>query len=155
MYDGEKELLTTYKKAARKAIYYQNHTYDRSRYDYVVAAEIRLSELGLEVIHSPNFKATMTVISTIFNQRTKPEEEHTLFKRTRALKMPVKLTKNPLVPKLMAVGAPGFPEKVAIRLTQKFGGLYGIMLANDEDILAVEGMGKGLLYKLKKGMGIV
>jgi len=46
-----------------------------------------------------------------------------------------------------------FPEKVAIRLIHQFGSIWGVIHAEDSELLAVEGMGRGLLTKLKEGIG--
>ncbi len=150
VYDKVDGLLAVHKESNRG--YFRTHIYPHTRYDYIKAVEVRLSEMGVELIYSPTFQCSMTTIRTIYNQRTKPEGEHTLFKRTRAVKMPVKLTSNPSVPKLMAL-ANRLGEKVAIRLINKYGSIWAILNTPDEELLETEGMGKGLLRKLKEGVG--
>ncbi len=150
VYDQVDRLLAVHKDSNRG--YFRTHIYPHTYYDYVKATEVRLSEMGIEIIHSPNFQCSMSVIRTIYNQRTKPEEEHTLFKRVRAIKIPVKLTSNPAVPMLMAL-CPRLPEKTAIRLINKYDSIWNILSTPDDELLGVEGMGKGLLDKLKRGVG--
>lgn len=150
VYDGVSGLLATYTNSNRG--YFRIHVFPRTYYETIKAVEIRLSEMGIEVIDSPNFSCSMSIIRLIYNQRTKPEEEHTLFKRTRAVSIPVKLTSNPAVPRLMAL-ANRMPEKVAIRLIHKYDNIWGILNAPDNELLETEGMGKGLLKKLKEGVG--
>jgi len=45
------------------------------------------------------------------------------------------------------------PEKVAIRLVNKYDTIWNILHTDDSELLQVEGFGKGLLDKLKKGVG--
>lgn len=150
VYDQVQGFLAVHGESTRG--YFRKHIYPHTRYDYAVASLIRLSEMGIEVIYSPNFACSMVVIRTIYQQRTKPEEEHSLFKRIRTIKIPVKLSSNPAVPRLMAL-CPRLPEKVAIRLINQFDTIWNILSTPDGELLGVEGMGKGLLDKLKKGVG--
>jgi len=116
VYDKVNGFLAIHKESERG--YFRSHIFPHTRYDYTIASLIRLSEMGIEIISSPNFACSMIVVRTIYNQRTKPEEEHGLFKRIRPVRIPVKLSSNPAVPKLLAlVGR--MPEKVAIRLINK------------------------------------
>jgi len=150
VYDQIDKLLATYNLGNRG--YFRTHVYPSTEYGFIMALLVRLSELGIEVIHTPNFLCSMTTISTIYHQRTKPEEEHTLFKKTRAIRIPTKLTSNPTVPRLMAL-FPRLSEKVAIRLINKYGSIWSILNTEDSELLEVEGFGKGLLSKLKEGIG--
>ncbi len=150
VYDQIDKLLAVYKNGNRG--YFRTHVYPHTQFDYVMALIVRLSEMGVEVIPSPNFHCSMTIIRVIYNQRTKPEEQHTLFKRTRAVNIPVKLTANPSVPKLMAL-CPRLGEKVAIKLINKYDSIWTILNTDDTELLEIEGFGKGLLDKLKKGVG--
>lgn len=150
VYDQLGGLLVIHRAGNRG--YFRTHVYPHTTYDYVKAAEIRLSEMGIEVLHSPNFLCSISVIDTIYRQRTKPEADHTLFKKTRAIRIPVKLTSNPAVPKLMALCS-RLPEKTAIRLINKYESIWNILSTPDTELLGVEGFGRGLLDKLKKGVG--
>ena len=150
VYDSVQGFLSIHKEGQRG--YFRSHIYPHTRYDYTMASLIRLSDMGIEIIHSPNFGCSMVVVRTIYNQRTKPEEEHSLFKKIRPIKIPVKLSSNPTVPKLMTL-ANRMPEKVAIRLVNKYGSIWNILNTEDSELLQVEGFGKGLLNKLKRGVG--
>ena len=150
VYDSVQGFLAVHKESQRG--YFRSHIYPHTRYDYTIASLIRLSDMGIEIIHSPNFGCSMVVVRTIYNQRTKPEEEHSLFKRIRPIRIPVKLSSNPAVPRLMSL-CPRLGEKPAIRLLNKFGSIWAILNAEDSELLQVEGFGKGLLDKLKKGVG--
>jgi len=150
VYDSIDGLLAVYNGGNRG--YFRTYVYPRTYYETVIAMEVRLSEMGIELIHSPTLQCTMSTIRTIYNQRTKPEEQHALFKRTRAVVIPTKLTNNPAVPMLMTL-CPRLSEKVAIRLINKYDNIWTIIHQPDEQLLQIEGFGRGLLDKLKKGVG--
>ncbi len=150
VYDEVSGFLAIHRQSERG--YYRSQIYPHTRYDHILALLVRLSDMGIEIIHSPNFGCSMVVVRTIYNQRTKPEEEHSLFKKIRPIRIPVKLSANPAVPKLMAL-CPRLPEKSAIRLINKFGSIWSILNTSDNELLEVTGFGKGLLDKLKKGVG--
>lgn len=150
VFDSVDGFLATYRLGRRG--YFRTHIYPHTRFESVMSSLIRMSELGIEVIFSPNFDSTLDLVKAIYVQRTKPEEEHSLFKRVRAIKIPVKLTNNPSVPRLMAL-CPRLPEKTAIRLINRFDTIWNVLNTSDEEILKVEGMGKGLLTTLKGGVG--
>lgn len=150
VFDDVDGLLAVHKGGNRG--YFRAHIYPHTTYEYEKALEIRLSELGIEVLSSANFRCSMTVVETIYKQRTKPEEAHTLFKRVRVMSMPTKLTNNPAVSKLLGLCS-RLPEKVAIQLINKYESIWSILNTSDEELLLNKGFGKGLLEKLKKGVG--
>jgi len=150
VYDQVSSFLAVHKESNRG--YFRSHIYPQTRYDYAVASLIRLSEMGIEIIPSPNFACSMIVVRTIYQQRTKPEEEHSLFKRIRPIRIPVKLSSNPAVPRLMALCS-RLGEKVAIRLINQYDSIWNILNTEDRELLEIEGMGRSLLNKLKKGVG--
>ena len=150
VYDKVNGFLAVHAQSERG--YFRKHIYPHTRYDFTIASLVRLSEMGIEIIPSPNFACSMTVVRTIYQQRTKAEEDHSLFKRIRPVNIPVKLSSNPAVPKLMAL-CPRLGEKVAIRLINKFDSIWDILHVDDNELLEIEGFGKGLLDKLKKGVG--
>lgn len=150
VYDDFNSLLAVHKQSERG--YYRTRIYPTTRYDRIVGALVGISELGVEVVHTANIDSTMTMIRTIYKQRTRPMEDRTLFKRIRVLKMPVKLSANPAVPRLMALGS-RMPEKVAIALVYKYSTIWNVLHTPDKELLAIDGMGKGLLQKLKQNIG--
>ena len=150
VYDHVSGFLSTYKRGDRT--YYRNRIYPNTRYTDIKALEVRLSELGIEIIETPNFDCSIRTIQTIYHQRTKLEEEHSLFKKLRPVRIPVKLSSDPVVPKLLALGK-RLPEKTAIRLVHKYGSIWNIIHTSDEDLLQIEGMGKTLLRNLKQSIG--
>lgn len=150
VYDQVSNFLAIYRQT--NSGYYRARIYPNTRYDYTMALLIRLSELGIEIIQTPNFECSMMVVKSIYDQRTKPEEQHSLFKRIRPIRLPVKLSSNPAVPKLLAL-CNRMPEKVAIRLINRYGTIWNVLHAVDKNILETDGMGKGLLTKLKLGVG--
>ena len=150
VYDSMHSLLATYKKTERG--YYRTLIYPNTTYNYAAAALIRLSELGVEILTANNFECSIEVIKTFYQQRTKPEEEHTLFTKIRALKMPTKLSANPAVPRLMAL-CPRMPEKVAIRLVNKYDTIWKVLNAPDAELLEIQGLGRTLLQHLKEAIG--
>ncbi len=150
MYDSVGGLLAIYKRGNRG--YFRAHVYPSTTFKYVKATEVKLSEFGIEVVHTPDFQSSLETIKTIFEQRTKPEVESTLFKRTRAIKMPVKMTNNPAVPRLMSL-IPRLSEKTAILLIHKYTSIWNLIHAEEADILEVDGVGKGTVQKLKENIG--
>lgn len=150
VYDNVDGLLAIYRKRGKH--YYMRGVFSGVRYTYVAATLIRLAEMGIEVIHSANFEDSMTLVQALYNQRTTPPANHSLFKRIRPVNIPVKLSDNPAVPKLLAL-CPRMPEKVAIRLLDKYGSIWNILSTPNKELLGVEGMGKGLLEKLHTGVG--
>jgi len=95
----------------------------------------------------------MQAIKSIYSQRNKPEESSSLFRRTKVPHIPHKLTNNPSVPKLMAL-SDRLAEKTAIKLIHKFGSIWAVIHASDEELLAVEGVGRGTVRNLKEGLGL-
>lgn len=133
--------------------YHPNHTYPTTRYNDLVALLVRLSELGVELIQTPTLQCSLEAISTIYIQRTKPEESHTLFKKIRQLQMPVKLSDNPAIPKLLAL-CPRLSEKTAIELIAKYDSIWGVLNAPDKELQEVHGFGKVLAQRLKESVGV-
>ena len=150
VYDQVSGYLAVHKESSRG--YFRTHIYPHTRYDYTMSLLVRLSEMGIEIIHSPNFACSMLLIKAIYEQRTKPEEEHHLFKKIRQVRLPVKLSSNPAVPKLLAL-CPRLPEKTAIRLINKYESIWRVLNTDDSELLEIEGFGRGLLNKLKEGIG--
>ena len=150
VYSPHAGLLAVHKPGDRG--FFRNYVYPHTSYESIKAAEIRLSEMGIEVVDTASFPCSMITIGVIYSQRTKEEEKHSMFKRVRVVKLPVKRTANPVVPRLMAL-VPRLSETTAIGLVYKFGSIWSIIHAEDREILEVEGMGKGLLRKLKENIG--
>lgn len=150
VYDLNGGLLAVYKKGNKG--YFRNYIYPHTHYKVAKAVEISLSGMGIEVLSSPNLECSMQVVRLLYEQRTKPEEAHTLFKKIRRIKIPVKRTANPNVPMLMAL-VPTLPETTAIRLIYEYDTIWNIIHTGDKELLRVNGMGKGLLRKLKSGVG--
>jgi len=150
VYDTLSGQVVHYKKGDKS--YYRNRIEPSFTTNELEALLVRLSELGIEVMWSPCFEYTMQKIDTIFAQRTKPEEEHTFFRKTRAIRIPVKNTANPSVPMLMAL-CPRLPEKTAIQLIYKYDTIWNVLNADPKELVQVEGFGKGLMKKLLQGVG--
>ena len=150
VYDKYDELLSIYKGGNRG--YFRNYIYPRTPYDVAKAAEISLSGMGIEVISSPNFGCSMDIVRLIYTNRTRKEGEHTLFKRVRKVEIPVKMSANPAVPRLMAL-VPHISEKAAIGLVYKFDSIWNIVHADDKELLEVDGVGKGLVKNMRESLG--
>ncbi|MGW8177253.1 MAG: ERCC4 domain-containing protein [bacterium] len=153
VYDQLGGLLAHF-KSGHNGNYFRTRIEPRFRYSELEAFKIRVSELGIELMWSPNFDTTLLLLQTLYKQRIKPEEAHGLFIKTRALKLPSKLTKNPAVPMLMAL-CPRLPEKVAILLLQRYETIWNVLHADKREILEIDGMGKGLRDRLYAGVGRV
>jgi len=150
VYDRSDELLAIYKKGHNG--YFRSHIYPRTTFAAIKAVEVSLSGMGIEIISSPNFECSMDVIRTIYAQRTKSKDEHTLFKKIRKVQLPVKLSANPAVPKLMTL-IPRIPEKVAIALIYRYNTIWNVIHATDNELQEVDGMGRGLVKKLRESIG--
>uniref|UniRef100_A0A6M3LF50 Putative nuclease n=1 Tax=viral metagenome TaxID=1070528 RepID=A0A6M3LF50_9ZZZZ len=152
VYDKVQGFLSVHGESGRG--YFRKHIYPHTRYDYAIAEQVNLSGMGIELIHSPNFPCSMVVVRTIYNQRTKPEEERSLFRKIRPIRIPVKLSANPAVPMLMSL-CPRLSEKTAIRLINQYDSIWNILNVSDDDLLQTEGFGKTLIRRLKEGVGKV
>lgn len=150
VYDKVDSLLAIYKSGNRG--YYRSHVYPHTLYNYAGGSLVRLSDYGIETLWSPNFQCSLEIVKTIYDQRAKPLEDSSLFRKVRVVRLPTKLTSNPAVPKLMGL-CPRMNEKVAIRLINRYDNIWNILHAEDSDLLGVEGFGRGLLAKLKEGIG--
>ena len=151
VYDQVGNLLAIHKQSERG--YFRTKIFPNTRFDYSIALMIRLSEMGIEIIPSPNFECSMVTIKAIYHQRTKPEEQHNLFKRIRPIKIPTKLSNNLAVPMLMSI-CPRLPERTAVRLIGKYSTIWRILNAEPNELMEVEGVGKTLVDRLRKGVGI-
>ena len=132
--------------------YFRVKVYPMTYYSYIKATEIRLQEMGIEYIDSPNYSCTIDIIKTIYEQRTKTEDKHTLFKSARKVAIPTRYTKNPAVSKLLAL-CPRLSEKTAIGLVERYGTIWAILNTDDKELMEVDGFGKTLLQRLKDGVG--
>jgi len=150
VFDQMEGLLAVHKAGSRG--YFRVHVYPHTYYEATRALEVRLSELGIEILHSPNFLCSMTLIRAIYKQRVRPEEQHQLFKHTRVVRLPARFTTNPAVPMLMSL-CPRLSEKIAALLLARYGSIWGILHAPDKELLEVEGLGKGLLTRLRRNVG--
>ncbi len=150
VYDEVGKLLAVHKKSDRG--YIRTRIFPHTRYDTIEAALSSISEMGIEIVHSPNFECSIVLIRAIYMQRTKPEEERTLFRKIRPIRIPAKMSTNPAVPKLMGL-CPRLPERTAIKLINQFGSIWNVLHVDDTELLQIEGFGKGLLDKLKKEVG--
>ncbi len=133
--------------------FYPSKTYARISYGVVVSSLVRLESMGFKLIHSANPDATIYVIESIYNHHQKHEDDHTLFTKLRPPKIPVKLSANPAVPKLLAL-CPRLGEKAAIRLINQYGTIWEILHRPDKELLEIEGFGKVALARLKASVGV-
>ncbi len=155
VYDEFNQKVAQYKEAKTKKgskVYIRTRIESGFRYREVEAFKLRLAELGIEQVWTPNLSCTIDMVELIYLQRTKPEEAHTLFKKIKVTHIPVKLSNNPNVPKLMAL-CPRIPEKVAIALIYKYETIWNIINTPDKELLEVDGFGQTLLDRLKEGVG--
>lgn len=149
---GEGLLALYHKGRANNKSYFRNYVFPRTSFEYAISSIIRLSEMGIEIIHSPNFECSIDIVRYIYKQRMKPEEEHTLFKKVRKIAIPAKNTSNPDVPKLMAL-VPRISESTATRLIYKFDNIWSVLHAEDAELLDVQGMGRGFVASLRRSVG--
>ena len=145
--------LATYKGTKDHKAFYRNYVFPHTTLVELKALESRLSQLGFEVLHATDFTCSMATIAAIYHNRTKPPEAHKLFMGIRKPTIPVKMSNNPSVPKLLAL-CDRMPEKVAIRLIYEYKTVWGVLNTPDKELLGVEGMGRGLLARLRKGVGM-
>lgn len=154
VFDESAGLVAHYRKSREGTAYFRSRIEPFFKWVEVQSTLIRLSELGIEIMETPNFGCSMLLIDTIYKQRTKPEESHQMFKRIRSIKIPVKLSANPAVPMLMSL-CPRLPEKTAILLINKYGSIWNILNTPIPDLMETDGVGRGLVTKLFTGVGKV
>ena len=154
VYDHIGGYLAHYKKNIGDTVYFRTRIEPNTKWAEIKALQVRLAELGIEILDAPNFECSMKLIGIIYNQRTKPEEEHTLFKKSKVPKIPTKYTRNPAVPRLLAL-VPRLPERVAIELINQYGSIWAILNTEDSILLTVDGFGKTLLRHLHDNIGKV
>jgi ERCC4-type nuclease len=150
VYDELGGLLATYKHGNKG--YFRDYVYPHTTYESIKASEVRLSGMGIEFVDTDNFVCSMIAVKVIYDQRTKPEEKHTMFKAVRKIQLPVKLSADPAVPRLMAL-VPRMPEKVAIALIYKYNNIWSILQASDRELMEIKGMGKNLVERLRDNVG--
>lgn len=150
VYDANDEVLATYKHS--KKGYFRNYIYTHTYYDAIQSAIVDISRMGVEVLTTPNFDCTMRTVNIIYHNRTKQPSEHALFSKIRKPIMPVKMSANPAVPRLMAL-CPRIPEHVAIALVYKYDTIWNIVHQEDKELMETEGMGKGLVKNLREAIG--
>jgi ERCC4-type nuclease len=124
----------------------------KQRFSYVMSSLISLDDMDVCVLQTPSFDASMRLIDVLYSNLTTAEGARTLFRRVKPPHIPTKLTNNPAVPKLMAL-VPRIPEQVAIRLIHQYDNIWNVLHTDDRELLAVEGMGKTLVQRLKEGIG--
>jgi len=151
VFDATSGLVAVHKHR-RDAYYYRAHIYPNTRYDYIASVLVRLSMIGVIILSAPNLECTLHFVRAIYSQENKTEEEHTLFKKNRVLRMPSKITNNPAIPRLMGL-CDRMPEKTALRLINKFGSVWGVLNASDKELQETDGVGKTLVKKLRRGVG--
>jgi len=152
VYDDVGGFVAHYKKTRRGDSYFRTRVESHFRYKEVKACLVRLSELGIEILETDNFDCSVKLIETIYEQRRKPEEAHTMFKKLRPVVIPTKLSANPVVPRLLAL-CPRMTEKVAIRLVNKYDTIWKILQVPDKELLEIEGLGKIGIDNMKKAVG--
>ena len=150
VYDEVDDLLAVYRGGSKG--YFRSRVFPTTTYESVMSLLARFSDLGIEVIQSPNFDCSLRIIRCIFNQRTKGVDEHSLFRKIRTVRLPAKMTNNPAVPMLMYL-CPRLSERAAIRLIHRFGSIWGVVNAPEKELLEVEGFGKSLLRRLLDNVG--
>lgn len=150
VYDKVDSLLAIHKKSERG--YFRVRVFPHIQYDRIKAFETRVAEYGIELCHTPNFDCSISTIRTIYKQRTESEEMSRLFKKTKAMRVYTKYTRNPSVIKLMSL-VPRLPERVAAELINKYGSIWSILNTDEQELLTVDGFGKTLLNRLKEGIG--
>lgn len=156
VWDEEDKAVQIYKKinmnlkGHRVKAYISTKKYGFFQFDRLEAFLIRIEEMGVRLLMSPNFPTSMRIIRLLEIKNTEPEESHKLFTSISAVKIPTKLTKNPAVPRLMSL-CPRLPEKVAIQLITDYGSIMGIIMANPTD---VDGFGKVFQERLRENVGL-
>lgn len=138
----------------REYAYILSHRYDSYQYDSLASLLIRLEQMGVRLLPaSPNFMCSIRIIRLLETKLTEPPEARTLFRKVQSVLLPTKLTKNPAVPRLIAL-CPRLSEKTAVMLINKYETILNIVNAPESDVLRVDGMGATLLRRLKDNIGV-
>lgn len=147
IYDEVSGLLALYN--VTKSGHFRYKVFANTQWAYIQGCKVRLSSMGIEIIEAHSFEASMDTVRMIYNQRTKPNTEQQMFRHTRRMALPTKLTNNPSVGRLMGL-IPRLPEKTAILIMQKFGSLWNVLLASDQELMGVNGVSKTTVKKLRE-----
>ncbi len=156
VWDEDDKAVQSYKRVTmnlrghRVKAYIATKRHGFFQYDRLQAFLIRIEEMGVRLLPSPNFPCSMRIIKLMEMKQAEPPEGHKLFTSSRAVKIPTKFTKNPAVPRLMSL-CPRLPERVALQLINDYGSIIGILLAPE---IKVEGFGKVLQERLKENVGL-
>ena len=151
VFDNHEGYLSVYKKSPKG--YFSSRISKATRYESILAMEIRLIEMGVHIIHTPNFECSMLMVQILFNQEKKLESEHTLFHKIQAPQIPKKLSDNPAVPRLMSL-VPRLSENTAVTLINKYKTIWGILAISEVELLQIPGFGKTLIHRLKENLGL-
>jgi ERCC4-type nuclease len=148
VYDQHSGLLAVYKKFSKG--YFRNHIYPTTRLEYVIGAQVGLDGMGIRLVSTANFECSMLMVKAIYGYHNRPE--HKLFTGLRPIRIPVKMSANPAVPRLLSL-CTRMPEAVAIALIGKYQNIWTILNTSDKELLQVKGFGKTLLTRLRESVG--
>lgn len=119
-------------------------------YDRIQAWFWRLDKIGVSVVHTSSPFATSVALVSYYKQSQKVE--HQTLRRYIKPKISIKV-RNPHVLSLMGIEGAGIGEIKALALVERFGNLYGVVNADVEELLGVDGIGKGIIRKLFTAVG--
>tara|TARA_R100001530_G_scaffold133725_1_gene107558 strand:+ start:1840 stop:2547 length:708 start_codon:yes stop_codon:yes gene_type:complete len=154
VWDGKNGRIASYKwkNYARVSGYLGSHR-SGFQFDRMEAFLLGLDDMGVRRLYSANFEDSMRVVSIVQAKAQSPPEAHQLFKRINTLNLPVKLSDNPAVPRLMAL-VPRISEKTAVELIDTYETIWGIVRQPDTLLLGIDGFGKTHLKHLKENLGL-
>jgi len=122
----------------------------RPRYSMVMAWLWQLDKSGVTIFQTGSLDATAIAISAMYTNSQK--EEHTTLKRY--IKNQVKpLVPNPFVETLMNIKNAGIGETKALALIEHFETPFNFVMASEDELCEVAGIGPGIARKIHLALG--
>jgi len=127
--------------------YLRTQWLSKTRYEALIAWLWQLKENGIDTIQTMNWQQSAIAIVSIYNNCQKPE--HKTFRRS--FKELISWHPNPTIQSLMGLSGAGLGEKRATLLAERFGSLFSIVNAPEEDLSEV--LGKAATARFLRAIG--
>ena len=122
----------------------------RVNYAGLVAWKYQLDKAGITVVETPHLAGTASLLVAIY--KSAQESEHSTLRRYIKEKIYIP-GENPYIKSLMGIVGANLGEKRATALIDAFGTMWRVLLAEEEELCQVEGIGRGVARSLLKAVG--
>lgn len=140
-----------YRRAKDGKVFYRQRSV-RTSYSGLMAWIWRLDKSGISVYFTSDLAGTAKAITAIY--RSAQKEEHKTL--NRYVKPKIYLADlDPFIKTLMGIEGVDLGEKLATRLIEEFGCPINVMLADEEELQEIEGIGPGIVRQLMDALGRV